>query len=111
MTVLEWICEEPSRVLITTFFSLTVFSFVQLILCINTKNKFIKLIPIFLISLLSVWDIAFSITLISARSEGLNNMQWLVAVLVGVPLVAAWIGILVGWLISKIFIKRLNKTL
>ena len=108
MKVLEWMCEEPSRVLITTILSFVVFSLFQLILSIKAKTKFSRLILVLLTSLLSIVEITFAFRLISGQSEGIDNLQWLVAVLAGTPLVFAWIGILSGWVFSKILIKRFN---
>ena len=109
MSIIQWLCDDPIRVIPASIVCITILAVIQYILSIKAKNKAAKLLPIIPIALLSVLDLLLALGVFGTRSVGLTNVHLLVATILAIPLVAMYVGLLIGWLAAVLHHKLKQK--
>jgi len=105
MSIIQWLCDDPIRIIPASIVCITILAVIQYILSIKAKNKAAKLLPIIPIALLSVLDLLLALGFFGTRSDGLANVHLLVATILAIPLVAMYVGLLIGWLAAVLHRK------
>ena len=105
MFIIQWLCDDPIRVIPASFICIALLAVIQYILSIKVKNKVVKFLPIIPIALLSVLDLLLALGVFETRSDGLANVHLLVATILAIPLVAMYVGLLIGWLAAVLYRK------
>ena len=105
MSIIQWLCDDPIRIIPASIVCITILAVIQYILSIKAKNKAAKLLPIIPIALLSVLDLLLALGVFGTRSDGLANVHLLVATILAIPLVAMYVGLLIGWLAAVLHRK------
>ena len=97
MSIIQWLCDDPIRIIPASIVCITILAVIQYLLSIKAKNKVVKLLPI------------IPIALVGTRSDGLANVHLLVATILAIPLVAMYVGLLIGWLAAVLHRKLKQK--
>lgn len=105
MFIIQWLCDDPIRVIPASFICIALLAVIQYILSIKVKNKVVKFLPIIPIALLSVLDLLLALGVFGTRSDGLANAHLLVATILAIPLIAMYVGLLIGWLAAVLYRK------
>ena len=105
MFIIQWLCDDPIRVIPASFICIALLAVIQYILSIKVKNKVVKFLPIIPIALLSVLDLLLALGVFGTRSDGLDNVHLLVATILAIPLFAMYVGLLMGWLTAVLHRK------
>lgn len=107
MIFLPWLFADPVRVIPTSIVFFVLFVSVQLMLCVRSKRKTTKIIPLCFVSVLSVLDLLLDLGVFGAESEGFVNAYVFMAMILALPLLTMYIGMFVGWLIAVFYKKRM----
>ena len=109
MIFLPWLFADPVRVIPTSIVVFVLFVSIQLMLCVRSKRKTAKIIPLCFVFVLSLLDMLLALGVFGAESEGFVNVYVFMAMILAVPLSTMYIGIFVGWLIAVFCKKRMSK--
>lgn len=105
MFIIQWLCDDPIRVIPASLICIALLAVIQYILSIKVKNIVVKFLPIIPIALLSVLDLLLALGVFGTRSDGLANAHLLVATILAIPLIAMYVGLLIGWLAAVLYRK------
>ena len=106
MALIQWLCDDPARAIFVGIAAVILFALLQLFLCTKMKRKLWKNAPAMGLALIGAFVILIALNPWNARSDGLANLHWLLALVLAIPVVAAFVGLAIGWIISLLLKRR-----
>lgn len=103
MNIIQWLIDEPLHVLLTSIALFVVFAAVETFVCLKTGKTLFRLIPLIPVVILGIL-----VVILALASSGQDEwgMMWIGALILSLPIIAAGLGMLLGWLLSVIILKK-----